>query len=199
LRWLRAWIALSALLLAGSCTRAAPREGGRPSAREAAEGDELVGTQALPWRVTDWLGSPPLTLEALRGKVVLVRWWMAPSCPYCSATAPSLRALDDELRDRGLVVIGFYHHKGAEPLDKEAFATYARHYGFRFPVAIDPEWRTLNDWWLRGHDRTWTSVTFVIDRRGTIRLVHPGGAYAPESAGYERIRAVITGLLAEGT
>lgn len=77
----------------------------------SADGAELVGSPAPAWEVSDWIGSPPLTLAGLRGKVVLVRWFMSTDCPYCTASAPALRQLHEDYRERGLAVIGMYHHK----------------------------------------------------------------------------------------
>ena len=71
------------------------------------------------------------------------------------------------------------------------------HYRFRFPVAIDDEWKTLRRWWLDAHPDSWTSVSFLIDRSGVVRFVHLGGAYAPDSPEYRQMRAWIEELLAE--
>ena len=90
-----------------------------------------------------------------------------------------------------------YHHKGAEPLDPEAVRGFVAHYGFRFPVAIDEGWQTLRRWWLDGHDREYTSVSFLIDRRGIVRHVHKGGRYAPGDRDFEAMRVKIEALLAE--
>ena len=62
---------------------------GRYSA-PATEGSDMIGHKASRWEVRDWINSKPLTLEELRGKVVLVRWWTAPGCPFCEASAPAL-------------------------------------------------------------------------------------------------------------
>src|SRR5689334_17941417 len=96
-----------------------PAAGGEPSTIDR-EGGELLGRPAPPWQAGRWFNSPPLALADLRGKVVLVRWFMSPRCPLCSATAPALNQLWREYRDRGLVVIGMYHHKDPEPLDPDA-------------------------------------------------------------------------------
>lgn len=143
------------------------------------------------------MNAQPLALADLRGRVVLVRWFMSTECPLCSATAPSLRAFDEEYRARGLSVIGMYHHKDPEPLDPAKVETYVKRYGYTFPVAIDTDWRTLKDWWLDGHERTFTSVSFLIDKQGTIRFIHPGGKYEPGSAGEKEMRAQIEKLLKE--
>jgi peroxiredoxin len=159
------------------------------------EGRELLGRLAPAWSAGHWFNTAPLALADLRGKVVLVRWFMSPRCPLCSATAPSLDRLWREYRDRGLVVVGMYHHKDPEPLTEAAVAGYLRHFGFTFPVAIDPDWRTLRRWWLDGHTRAFTSVTFLIDRGGVIRHIHPGGRLAPDSADFAELRARIEELL----
>src|SRR6185312_6041832 len=83
----------------------------------AADGGELVGTRAREWHAEHWIDSAPLTLEQLRGRVVLVRWWTAPDCPFCAATAPSLNDFHERYAARGLSVIGFYHHKASGALD----------------------------------------------------------------------------------
>jgi thiol-disulfide isomerase/thioredoxin len=158
---------------------------------------ELVGRTPTAWKTEAWVNSPPLTLAELRGKVVLVRWFMGTSCPFCSATAPSLKKLDAAYRDKGLVVIGMYHHKDDEPLTDAMYVEYIHTYGFTFPVARDPDWNTLRAWWLEGHSRDFTSVSFLLDKSGRVRGIHPGGRYAPGDASYEAIRRGIERLLAE--
>jgi peroxiredoxin len=164
----------------------------------AAEGvDELLGQRPPEWTVTRWMNSPPLTLESLRGRVVLVRWWTAPDCPYCRASAPALNDLHRRYRDQGLVVLGFYHHKSAAPLDPEEVAARARELGFEFPVAIDDGWRTLRRWWLDRVPTGWTSATFVLDRDGVVRHIHPGGQYVAGDRDHAALLAAIEQLLAE--
>ena len=171
--------------------------GGAKASSAAPAGADLIGTPAPAWEVSDWIGSPPLTLAGLRGKVVLVRWFMSTDCPYCTATAPALNALHEEFKDRGLVVIGMYHHKNAEPLKVESVKGWAKAFGFRFPVAVDRDWRTLRRWWLSGQKRDFTSVSFLIDRRGTIRRIHPGGTLAFGSKDYAGMETTIRALLVE--
>jgi peroxiredoxin len=162
-------------------------------------GAELIGKPAPAWEASDWINSPPLSLSELRGKVVLVRWFTSTECPYCSATAPALNQLDDDFRAKGLVVVGMYHHKDdAHPLDvKKVRGWVVGDYKFRFPVAVDRDWRTLRRWWLNGHKRDFTSVSFLIDQKGIFRRVHPGGAMALASKDYLEMRASIERLLAQ--
>lgn len=158
----------------------------------------LVGHEAPPWQASTWFNSPPLTLAELRGKVVFVRWFTSPDCPFCSGSAPALRALHAQHAREGLVVVGMYHHKAETPLDPEDVRGWAQHYGYEFPVAIDDGWRTLRRWWLDGHPhRGYTSVSFLIDRRGVIRRVHLGGLIDVKSAEFASIDADVQKLLAE--
>ena len=166
-------------------------------AAEPGSPEALLGTRALAWDVTDWINSKPLALKDLKGKVVLVRWWTGGGCPFCAATAPALNRFHANYADKGLVVIGFYHHKAQGPLDLASVKKATKSFGFQFPVAVDPNWRTLKKWWLGGKRRQWTSVSFLIDRRGMIRHIHPGGQYAPGSKAYEDMKAKIEELVKE--
>ena len=183
------------VVLLAACAGASALPTADPPATDDLSG--LIGQPAPGWKLEHWFNSEPLALQDLRGKVVLVRWFMGPSCPFCSATAPALNRFDEEYRGRGLVVIGVYHHKDPEPLDVETVRGYVEHYQFRFPVAVDPDWQTLKRWWLDGHERSWTSVSFLIDRRGVIRHVHLGGKLAPDTDDFRVMRAKIEALLAE--
>jgi peroxiredoxin len=159
--------------------------------------DPLIGTRAAEWRLTDWLNSQPLTLKGLKGKVILVRWWTGGGCPFCAATAPALNEFHSRFADRGLVVVGVYHHKGRGPLELDTVKQSVKDFGFRFPVAVDPSWRTLKRWWLDSADRRWTSVSFLIDRRGVIRHIHPGGKYVKGDKAFQALRSKIEELLKE--
>ncbi|WP_394846234.1 redoxin family protein [Pendulispora brunnea] len=165
-------------------------------AREARTGVEsLYGKPAPEWQPELWVNSPPLRLADLRGKVVLVRWWTA-GCPYCSATAPALRQFDREYGSKGLVVVGMYHHKEDSPFEPSVYRDTSKRYGFTFPLAFDKDWRTLKSW-MNGVDTGWTSVTFVLDKKGIVRHVHPGGQYLEGDAAHAKLKATIAQLLAE--
>jgi peroxiredoxin len=165
---------------------------------DTADVSSIVGKPAPGWQLATWFNSPPRRLEDLRGQVLLVRWFMSSECPYCSATAPSLVELHDTYGERGLTVVGMYHHKSEGPLvEADVRSLVTDHYRFRFPVAIDDDWRTLKTWWLDDHPKSWTSMSFLVDRAGTVRYVHLGGEYAPDSADYRQMKGWIEELLAE--
>lgn len=157
----------------------------------------LLGRKPPEWNGLAWLDGEALSLAQLRGKVVLIRWWTAPHCPYCRATAPALNEFHRTYHDRGLQVLGFYHHKSPEPLSSDAVKQHAERLGFEFPIAIDPQWRTLKQWWLDRGEERWTSVSFLLDRHGVVRHIHPGGEYVKGDADYAAMKAKIEELLAE--
>ncbi len=143
------------------------------------EGAELIGTKAPGWEIGEWLNTEPLRLHDLRGKVVLVRWW-TDTCPYCYRSAPSLNEFHTRYQD-GLVVIGMYHPKPlGRPITADEVREAAEMRGFDFPIGIDRDWSVLRRWWPDGDHRSATSVSFLIDRTGVIRHVHPGPAYHRE-------------------
>lgn len=184
-------VLVAALGVAAACAAPAETE---EEARPVVEGLELIGTRPAEWTATTWFNAPPLRLADLRGKVVLVRWFMSPSCPHCSATAPSLNVLDERYRARGLAVVGMYHHKGKSALDPESVRGHAAHFGFRFPIGIDADWATLKRWWL-DRDRAFTSVSFLLDRDGVIRHIHRGGTFAPGDPDFREMERRIQALL----
>ncbi len=132
-----------------------------------------------------WLNSPPLTREGLKGKVVLVDFWTY-SCINCLRALPYVRAWAEKYRDQGLVVIGVHAPEFAFEKDVSNVTRAVRDMGITYPVAIDNDyaiWRAFrNNYW---------PAHYFIDARGEIRHHHYGeGDYA----GSER---VIQALLAE--
>src|SRR5690349_5692886 len=67
----------------------------------------LVNEGTLPSLsgATEWINSPPLASEGLRGKVVLVDFWTY-TCVNWTRTLPYVRAWAEKYKDQGLVVIG---------------------------------------------------------------------------------------------
>ncbi len=190
---------LATFVLLAACEHG-PGEPAPPTVARA--GAELVGTAAREFVDVTWVDGRPHTLAELRGRVVLVRFW-TDTCPYCKRTAPALRQLDAEFAARGLVVIGLHHPKprGTPRTPAQALAS-ARAWGMDFRIGLDGTWATLDDWWLAGHTREATSASFLIDRRGKIRLVHPGPEYTPTGdpqsrQDYAEIHTAIAALLAE--
>lgn len=169
---------------------------------QPAEGAELIGRPAPALSGLTWLNSGPLGLEDLKGKVVLIRFWLV-GCPYCKNTAPALAELYEKYGEDGLVVIGIHHPKSERARDDAFVLKAAKGLGFEFPVAQDRDWKVINAYWLGGVRRSYTSSSILIDKKGIIRFVHDGGEFYrsednPDAdLAYKTIDAKIRELLAE--
>jgi thiol-disulfide isomerase/thioredoxin len=137
----------------------------------------------------DWIGSEPLTLTSLRGRVVLIRFW-TDTCPFCRASAPALKQLDEAYRERGLAVVGLHHGKPrGTAVPRERVESIVDEWGWQFPVGLDANWAALDRYWLDTTPRGYTSVSFLVDAQGVIRFVHPGPEFHPDGpADHEQCR-----------
>jgi peroxiredoxin len=160
-------------------------------------GDNLIGTKAPEWSNDRWINSTPLELSRLRGQVIFIRFFMDSNCPFCRASAPHLNQLHEAYKDQGLVVIGMYTPKPRpRPTETSVVQQHVKEYGFSFPVAVDDDWTTLKKYWLdRVPEAEYTSVSFLIDKKGMIRFIHPGGSYSKEDVGV--IKKKIEELISE--
>jgi len=75
----------------------------------AEAGQSLIDQQAPTLEDLEWVHLGPLTLEELKGRVILIRWWTAPYCPFCKASAIALNDWFESYESEGLSVIGLYH------------------------------------------------------------------------------------------
>jgi peroxiredoxin len=178
-------------------------------AMDRTAGNDRLGVAAPPLEFNQWLNSKPLSLQELRGHVLLIRWW-TDTCPFCASSAPALRKLNDQYSARGLKIIGVFHPKAGrnDPIDVARVKRAVAARQFTFPIAIDWQWQTnaLKSWWLTGLARPSTSVTFLVDKNGIIRYVHPGMEYHDANGSEEHevctndmanIRAAIERLIAQ--
>jgi cytochrome c biogenesis protein CcdA/thiol-disulfide isomerase/thioredoxin len=120
-----------------------------------------------------WLNSPPLTREALRGKVVLIDFWTY-SCINCLRSLPYVKSWYTRYRDQGLVVIGVHSPEFAFEKDVANVTRAVHDLGITYPVAVDSNyaiWQAFNNQYWPAH--------YFIDAEGRIRGHHFGeGDYA---------------------
>lgn len=151
------------------------------TARAAAAGDpapEIADDSA-------WIGAPPTSLAALRGKVVLVNFWTF-GCHNCRNTLPALSRWHERFAARGLVILGVHAPEFDWERGRDAVEAAVRRHGIAYPVVLDDAMRTWNAY----GNRYWPAFYFV-DRRGTIRHVRFG------EGGYDQSERWIEALLAE--
>ncbi|SFB35399.1 cytochrome c biogenesis protein DipZ [Pseudomonas sp. NFPP24] len=154
---------------------AKPAQPGGAMMMAANHSDTLPIEGALPPLdgAVQWLNSPPLTTEALKGKVVLVDFWTY-SCINCLRTLPYVKAWAEKYRDQGLVVIGVHAPEFAFERDVNNVTQAMKDLGITYPVAIDNNykiWRAFNNQYWPAH--------YFADAKGQIRYHHFGeGDYA---------------------
>ena len=150
------------------------------AAGEAADTLEDYGAAPGFKGIDAWIntpGSQPLTLQGLRGKVVLVDFWTY-SCVNCIRTLPYLRAWNARYAKAGLVIVGVHTPEFAfEHIVGNVRRAVGEH-GIRYPVAVDNDYGT----WNAFGNQYWPAH-YLIDRKGRIRDAHFGeGAYAETEA-----------------
>lgn len=123
----------------------------------------------------------PVDLDAYRGKVVLLDFW-ASWCAPCRSSFPWMNEMQDKYGDEGLVVI-------AVNLDNEPdeAAGFLERNPAGFEVAYDPD-RSM----ARAFGVDSMPNSFLIDRRGEVRLQHRGFRVAEQTV-YEAAIAELLG------
>ncbi|HUN95571.1 MAG TPA: cytochrome c biogenesis protein DipZ [Bradyrhizobium sp.] len=150
-----------------------------------------------------WLNSDPLTIERLKGKVVLVDFWTY-SCINCLRAIPYVRAWAEKYRDHGLVVIGVHAPEFAFERNVDNVKKAITTLGIRYPVAIDNDYKI----W-RAFDNEYWPAHYFIDADGKVRHHHFGeGDYAESErviqkllvdAGNKNVPTDIVSVNASGT
>ncbi len=135
--------------------------------------------------ITGWLNSDPLTLEQLRGKVVLLDFWTY-SCINCQRTLPTLERWASTYADDGLVVLGVHSPEFAFEKVTANVKDNAARLGVGYPIAQDNDFET----WRAYAQRFWPAH-YLIDQTGTVRQVHYGeGAYDETEAAIRTLLGV---------
>lgn len=104
-----------------------------------------------------------VSLESLRGRVVLVDFW-ASWCDPCRNSFPWMSALQDRYAEKGLTVVAINLDK-----DRSAAQEFLDRFPASFPVAFDPSGKTAEAFKVSA-----MPSSFIISRTGTIVLAHAG-------------------------
>jgi cytochrome c biogenesis protein CcdA/thiol-disulfide isomerase/thioredoxin len=118
--------------------------------------------------ISEWINSDPLSLQQLRGRVVLIDFWTY-SCINCLRTLPHLKAWDSAYRDDGLTIVGVHAPEFAFERVPGNVRSAVRKQGIRYPVALDNDFAT----WTAYANEYWPAK-YLIDRNGRVRYYHFG-------------------------
>jgi thiol-disulfide isomerase/thioredoxin len=170
---------LASACLTGACavdSSAAPIADSARAGVSAPAAPEFTG-------INHWINSQPLTMQQLRGKVVLVEFWTY-DCINCIRTMPHIKELHAKYAKDGLVVVGVHTPEyGHERILGNVEAAVKR-FGITYPVAQDNQYATWNAY----GNRYWPAQ-YLVDKQGRVVYAHFGeGAYAQTEA---RVQALL--------
>ncbi|MGI9641891.1 MAG: thioredoxin-like domain-containing protein, partial [Acidimicrobiia bacterium] len=180
-------------LLAAACT---PSDGAdAPSTTAEAEststteytGESFAGTVDAPEFPAglDWINTAePVSLNSLKGKVVLLDFWTY-GCVNCIHILPDLERLEEEYPDE-LVVIGVHSAKFTNEGETENLKDIVQRYGIHHPVVNDKDFEVWSTWGANA----WPTIA-LIDPASKVVGVRSGEGV------YEAVKPVIEGLVGE--
>jgi peroxiredoxin len=122
------------------------------------------------------------SLQDWTGSLVVLNFW-ATWCTPCTLEMPTLEALWQQYRERGLVVVGISVDAGGP---RDVIGPYLSNLGLTFPVLLDPQMRTAHAWGVTG-----LPATFVIRPEGDV----VGMAIGPREWDSAEMRALLDTLL----
>ena len=144
-------------------------------------------------QVKHWINSEPLTLRQLRGKVVVVHFY-AFQCHNCQANFEHYRRWHENLKEKGVAVIGIQTPETQREQDPSAVRSAAAKQNLLFPILVDLDKANWKSW----ANTMWPSI-YVIDQDGYLRHWWQGELNWKGATGDQTIDRVVQQLLSEST
>ncbi|MGD9645513.1 MAG: redoxin domain-containing protein [Pirellulales bacterium] len=141
--------------------------------------------------VTDWVNTKPLSLEALRGRVVALHFF-AFGCSNCVNNQPHYKAWCERYAGKDVTVLGIHTPETARERDVANLRADVAARQLTYPIAVDAKNGNWNAW----ANHMWPSV-YLIDKRGYVRYWWYGELNWQGAKGEEFMRQRIDELLAE--
>jgi cytochrome c biogenesis protein CcdA/thiol-disulfide isomerase/thioredoxin len=156
----------------------AKSSGAKSSLPDLGAAPDFTGTQR-------WFNSQPLSLKALRGRVVLVDFWTY-TCINCLRTLPFLEAWDKRYRSAGLTIVGVHAPEFGFEHDAGNVQRAIASNHIKYPVVQDNDLATWN-----AYGNQYWPAEYLIDAEGQVRETHFG------EGDYSKSEWAIRSLLAE--
>ena len=133
----------------------------------------------------EWVNCEPMTLESLRGRVVVVHFWDY-TCTNCLRAVAYVKVWHGRYADKGLVIVGVHSPEFEFGHDAGNVRRAVEELGLPFPVASDNSFAT----WHAYSNRFWPA-TYLVDRDGFLSDYHFG------EGGYQDTETAVQALLRE--
>ena len=138
---------------------------------------------------SEWINSPPLTLQALHGEVVLVEFWTF-DCYNCRNTLPWLQATHAAYAAKGLKVVSVHTPELPQERVPDNVRAAVKELGITYPVMLDEDY----SYWRALGNRYWPAF-YLVDREGHVALAAFGELHRGTARG-DKMEARIRELLA---
>jgi len=133
----------------------------------------------------EWINAAgPVTLDSLKGKVVILDFWTY-GCINCIHVIPDLERLEAEYPNE-LVVIGVHSAKFSNEGETDQLREIVQRYGLEHPVVNDQDFSVWNAWGANA----WPTVA-VIDPASKVVGIRSGEGV------YDAVEPVVAGLVTE--
>ncbi|HEX2949237.1 MAG TPA: redoxin domain-containing protein [Armatimonadota bacterium] len=123
---------------------------------------------APEFQIGDWINSTPLTMSALRGRILLIDFWDY-TCNNCLRTLPYLKEWWHRYRDHRFTLIGVHAPEFSFAKEPVYIREAIDFLEIDYPILLDGELRTWQVW----ANRYWPTK-YLVDARGYIRFFHYG-------------------------
>jgi thiol-disulfide isomerase/thioredoxin len=135
-------------------------------------------------KADDWINSEPLSLAALKGKVVLLDFW-AFDCVNCTRSRAWVESLEQSRGPKGLVVVSVHSPELSEERVAAGVRKSVERLKMHEPVMLDQD----SSYWNALHVQYWPTFC-LIGRDGLLYACVPGEMHP----GDERANKVETAL-----
>ncbi len=161
------------------------QETATPTQKENSESLPDLGAAPEFQGIEHWLNTSALTMEQLRGQVVLIDFWTY-SCINCVRTLPHVIGWYEKYKDKGFVVVGIHTPEFAFEKENKNVAAALKQFKINYPVAQD---NTYGTW--RVYKNHYWPAEYLVDAKGRIRRTHFG------EGRYDEMELAIRQLLRE--
>jgi len=165
----------------------------RATMQQIEKDNENLNKAALPWAEHTWIGSEPLSLEQLKGKVVLMDFF-ATWCKPCIMAFTHLKEWKERYGEKGFVIVGLTNYQGkyegkfigAEDEFEKLKDDFIPKHHLTWAIGVEAGRKTFTDYGVQGIPHV-----VLVDRKGKVRYFKTG------AGDYDETERMIRRLLAE--